>query len=79
MIGLFCPGFISTKVIPHPYDAVLVALRNRGGGMHPTAVGDVLQWLTLKFISSLVNVEGSKTLSSFQFVVGVPMGFERFV
>lgn len=59
MVNLLAAGHSPHEVIPHLCGASLLACKKMSGGFRPTAVGEVLQWLTAHMLPSLQHLKSS--------------------
>ena len=76
---LLAAGLASREVIPHLCGAFLLAVKKKGGGHRPIAVGEVLRWLTSKCLSTAVRAEVIHILTPLQVGVGVREGCEAII
>ena len=79
VINMLCSGQAPQEVVPHLCGANLFALRKKGGGLRPIAVGEVLCRLTSKCISRAVRGEAFRALTPLQVGVGVAVGCEAII
>lgn len=82
-LSVFC-NKVSSQPIPdfvRPlfFGARLVAIKKKGGGIRPIAIGDTLRRLTAKCITSLVKDHISSIVSPSQLGCGVKFGIEAAV
>ena len=57
----------------------MLAIKKKGGGHRPIAVGEVLRRLTSKCLSRAVQADALNVLTTLQFGVGVKVGCEAIV
>ena len=79
VIDLFSSGLAPLQVVPHWCGAAVMVVRKKDGGVQPTAAGEVFWWPTFKFISCVVNVETSNTVSHLKLGIGVHVGCDSIV
>ena len=79
VINLLVSGKVPLDVVPHLCGANLLAVKKKGGGRRPIAVGEVLRRLVSKCISRAVRGEVFRVLTPLQLGVGVPLGCEAIV
>ena len=78
-VNLMCAGLAPPQVVPHLCGATLLAVKKKGGGHRPIAVGEVLRRLTSKCLSRAVQNEALRNLTPLQLGVGVRVGCEAIV
>ena len=78
-VKLLAVGLAPREVIPHLCGAFLLAVKKKGGGHRPIAVGEVLCRLTSKCLSTAVRAEVIRILTPLQVGVGVREGCEAII
>ena len=76
---LLAAGLVPHEVIPHLCGAFLLAVKKKGAGHRPIAVGEVLRRLTSKCLSTAVRAEVIHILTPLQVGVGVRGGCEAII
>ncbi len=79
LVRILCTGHAPQEAIPHLCGATFLATKNKGSGLQPIAVGEVLHRLTSKNLSYAVREEALTTLTPLHVGVGVELGCEAIV
>ena len=79
VVKLLAAGVAPHEVSPHLCGASLLAVKKKGGGHRPIAVGEVLHWLTSKCLSTVVRTEAIRILTPLQVGVGARRGCEAII
>ena len=72
-------GKVPVDVLPILYGANLIALSKPGGGIRPIAVGNILRWMTAKYVVLMLGGEVGELLRPTQLGFGTPGGCEAAV
>ena len=78
-VNLLAADLAPREVIPHLCGAFFLAMKKKGVGHRPIAVGEVLRRLTSKCLSTAVRAEVIRILTPLQVGVGVREGCEAII